>query len=67
MRVGYTVQHKCTVKPVYSDHISAAKGGLSRQVVSLQRSKSFVPSTIGTRPSGLYREVHGPWIQVVDV
>ena len=36
-----------TVKPVYSDHLWAAKSGLSREVVSLQRSESIVQALLG--------------------
>ena len=46
----------CAITSVYSEN-RPQKSVLTREVVSLGRSKSILTSAIGTQPSSLYREV----------
>ena len=45
-----------TVKPIYSDHLGPQKSGFSREVVSLQRSKSILEALLG-HDQVVFREV----------
>ena len=58
MRMRYL---KCTVKPVYSDHLWDAKSGLNKEVVSLQRPKSIVQASVGVYNQVVLVERGGLW------